>query len=266
MLEYTIGADPEMFMTDAAGRFKASCGLIGGTKQNPQPMGLGEGFFIQEDNVAVEFNIPPSKTSADLQKNLRLAIKEIADGVRKMYDFQIVNVSAVSFPDKELEHVGAKEFGCDPDFNAWTKKKNPRPSVDDPNLRSCGGHIHVGYDRKMMAFSPFDLIKGMDLFLGVPSVLMDKAGDKRRPLYGKRGAFRMKPYGVEYRTLSNFWIFDDKTIDWVFRSVGKALNAVNLQLVDFDQEQEAIRTAIDENDHVSALKLINRYQLEVLNV
>jgi len=55
----------------------------------------------------------------------------------------------------------------------------------------------------------------MDLYLGVPSVLMDK-GELRKQLYGKAGAYRMKPYGVEYRTLSNFWIFSDTTIGWVW--------------------------------------------------
>src|SRR6478609_8754966 len=114
-MEYTIGADPEMFMTDANGKLKASCGLIGGTKTNPQPMGLGEGYFIQEDNVAIEFNIPPARTAAELQTYLQRAIKEIADGVKQQYNFQIVNLSAASFPASELEHPAAQVFGCDPD-------------------------------------------------------------------------------------------------------------------------------------------------------
>jgi hypothetical protein len=264
-IEYTIGADPEMFMADRAGNFKASCGLIGGTKQMPQPMGIGDGFAVQEDNVAIEFNIPPAASAGDLQSYLQRAIKELANGVQTMYQYQIVNVSAASFPKEELEHPSAQVFGCDPDFNAWTKKKNPRPAADDPNLRSCGGHIHVGYDRKTLGCSPLQLVKAMDLFLGVPSVVMD-TGELRKQLYGKAGAFRLKPYGVEYRTLSNFWIFNEKLIEWVWNNTGKALNAAGLQLVDFDQEQEAIRTAIDRNDKLAAMKLIERYKLEVLNV
>ena len=45
----------------------------------------------------------------------------------------------------------------------------------------------------------------MDFFLGLPSVLYD-ADTERRKLYGKAGAMRYKPYGVEYRTLSNAWL------------------------------------------------------------
>ncbi len=35
---------------------------------------------------------------------------------------------------------------------------------------------------------------------------------ERRGMYGKAGAFRPKPYGVEYRTLSNAWLSNDERI------------------------------------------------------
>ena len=37
---------------------------------------------------------------------------------------------------------------------------------------------------------------------------------------------RIKEYGVEYRTLSNFWIFSEKTIEWVYEQTRKALEFV----------------------------------------
>jgi hypothetical protein len=45
----------------------------------------------------------------------------------------------------------------------------------------------------------------LDLRLAVPSLIWDK-DKKRRLLYGKAGCFRPKPYGMEYRTLSNAWL------------------------------------------------------------
>jgi hypothetical protein len=264
LLPYTIGADPELFMADSLGGLKASCGLIGGTKHNPQPMGLGDGFFIQEDNVAVEFNIPPAKSAEELAANLRKAITNISSNIKSMYGFEVVNLSAASFPEEELQADAAKEFGCDPDYNAWTfGAKNPRPKASDPNLRSCGGHIHVGYDLRGAQFAPDTLIRAMDLYLGVPSVLMDN-GELRKQLYGKAGAFRRKPYGVEYRTLSNFWVFDDKLIEWVWNNTGRAINAVVARSVEIDS-QEAIREAIDNNDKALAEKLAKVYNLEVLH-
>lgn len=263
MLKYSVGADPEMFLMDANGKLRASCGLIGGTKAQPQPLGIGDGFMVQEDNVAVEFNIPPSYTAEEFSLNLRRAIKEIADGVKQMYNFEVVNLSAASFPDDQLVAPAAKEFGCDPDFNAWTEKKNPRPQADDPNLRSCGGHVHIGYDKDAAKFTVPQLIRACDLFLGIPSVLMDAEGDKRRILYGGPGAFRDKPYGCEYRTLSNFWVFDDKTKEWVFRNVGRAIEAVESRSIEIDS-QMAIREAIEKNNKPLAKMLVDTYKLEVL--
>ena len=48
----------------------------------------------------------------------------------------------------------------------------------------------------------------IDLIAGIPSVLIDRSGNnkKRRKIYGKAGDFRYQPHGIEYRTLSNFWI------------------------------------------------------------
>lgn len=264
MIPYTLGADPEMFMADNIGALKASCGLIGGTKSMPQPLGCGEGFAVQEDNVAIEFNIPPAKSAQEFADNLQRAIKEIATGIKSMYGYEIINLSAASFPEDQLVATAAKEFGCDPDFNAWTGLKNPRPKADDPNLRSCGGHVHVGYDWKNYPFTREALIRALDLYLGVPSVLMDR-GEKRKLLYGKAGAHRIKDaYGVEYRTLSNFWIFDNKYIDWVWKGVGRALSAVEGKHVEVDS-QLAIQECIDNNDKALAEKLVKVYDLEVIH-
>ena len=89
--------------------------------------------------------------------------------------------------------------------------ENNPPSLDGTNLRSCGGHLHIGFDRAkndMMARP--HLVRILDLVAGVPSIIIDKDKDRRK-LYGKAGAHRPKmieagdPYdGVEYRTLSNF--------------------------------------------------------------
>lgn len=263
-MKFKLGADPEMFMATIDGQLKAACGRIGGSKENPAPLGLGEGFFIQEDNVAVEFNIPAADDATTLKSHLSRALKEIAAGVRRLHGFEIVNLSAASFPVEELQSPAAQVFGCDPDFNAWTGKKNPRPQADDPNLRSCGGHIHIGVE-DVSRMTPRTVIKACDLFLGVPSVLMDK-GELRKRLYGKAGAFRPKAYGVEYRTLSNFWIFGDPTIDWVWSSVDKALKAVESQSVDFDSEEEAILDAIDNNNKARAEELVKKYNLDVVHV
>jgi hypothetical protein len=46
---------------------------------------------------------------------------------------------------------------------------------------------------------------------------------ERRELYGKAGAYRPKPYGCEYRVLSNRWLTSSTLIGWVFRNTALAL-------------------------------------------
>jgi hypothetical protein len=263
-MKFTLGCDPELFMADQQGQLRAACGRIGGTKEKPQAMGIGDGFFVQEDNVAIEFNIPPAHNAAMFKESIGKAIESLQQGIQSMYGFQIVNLSAAPFPKGELEHPASRVFGCDPDYNAWTGRKNPRPSSVDETLRSCGGHVHVGYaDKKIV--SPVTLIKAMDLYLGVPSVLMDR-GELRKELYGMAGAFRNKPYGVEYRTLSNFWVFSDQLKEWVWNNTARAMQAVEDGLIDFSVEQAAIQHAINRNDVVMAHEMVKRHNLEVVHV
>ena len=102
------------------------------------------------------------------------------------------------------------------------------------------------------------------MFLGVPSVLMDE-GEMRKQLYGKAGCFRPKPYGVEYRTLSNFWIFKKKHIEWVWRNTARALKAVETyNQKDMMMLGNEIRTAINKNDKALAQDLVDEFNLEVV--
>ncbi len=121
----------------------------------------------------------------------------------------------------------------------------------------------MGFDRKLVDSK--QLIKAMDLFLGVPSVIMD-SGELRKTLYGKAGAYRDKPaYGVEYRTLSNFWVNDDRLIKWVWDNTEKAVQAVESQFA-LDDYKDSILDAINNNNREAAIHLINTVNLEVLNV
>jgi len=256
-MNYYLGADPEIFVGDATS-VRSIIDKVGGTKDHPMPLPIGEGFCVQEDNVALEFNIPASGTRAEFIKNICMATDFLEQAMIDRYGLRFVKQSAVSFPKEELNDPRALVFGCDPDYNVWTGKANARPLSTDSSLRSCGGHVHIG----IANMDVVNTIKACDLFLGVPSVLMDN-GELRKQLYGKAGAYRKKPYGAEYRTLSNFWVFDPKLIGWVHDNVGRALDAVSNKF-DFDQEQENIVNAINNNDKQLAQMLVNKYELQIV--
>jgi len=258
MKKLYIGADPELFLQDVvAGHLISAIGKIGGTKQEPLPVKeLGEGYAVQEDNVALEYNIPPADSPEQLKEHINKMMGYIHSLVSKQ-GLSVNTESACIFPRSQLADPRALEFGCDPDFNAWTLAVNPRPKAANKALRSCGGHVHVGCGQDL---NVPEAVKRLDLTLAVPSVLMDN-GQLRKQLYGKAGAFRGKPYGFEYRVLSNFWIFREDYIEWVFNNTQLGLSLLEL---DISEDADNIVNAVNNNDKNLAQMLINKYQLPTI--
>lgn len=255
MIKFKIGCDPELFIK-YNGSYKSAVGLIGGSKYEPLKID-NLGSAILEDNVAVEFNTQPAKS----KQEFRSAIARVLDHLRvKMTGYELVQDSAAFFPEEELNTPQAQEFGCEPDFDAWNKCVNVKPCAADKTLRSCGGHVHVG--SVIAKKQPLDVIKAMDIFLGVPSVILDP-GTLRRELYGKAGCFRPKKYGVEYRTLSNFWIFNPDLIDWVFDGTQKALQFISDGNLVNEDHGKLVQAAINTGNTQACEKLMNYYGIKV---
>lgn len=61
--DITLGTDPELFLKKGD-KIISAIGKIGGSKSDPQPIS-DFGHFIQEDNVAIEYNIPPCTNITD---------------------------------------------------------------------------------------------------------------------------------------------------------------------------------------------------------
>ena len=254
----TIGADPEVFLYDIAGEYVSAIDKIGGSKAEPRQLER-PGFALQEDNVAVEFNIPPAKDLASFCESIEWSIKRITEEVKPM-GFTVAIIPAAIFPESELQDPRAKHAGCDPDFNAWTKQRNPRPRVAESNLRTGAGHVHVGISPKPQ-FSREAFIKSLDLNLGVGSVIFDN-DILRKNLYGKAGAFRPTRYGLEYRVLSNFWLKSRKLTKWVYNQTHAAFSMVEQRGEEFfDKIGNEIQTCINTSDKVMAQNLIKRYSI-----
>ena len=197
-----IGSDPETFLKDSTGRFISAVGLVGGSKDHPKP--IGEGCFVQEDNVTVEFNTPPTANEDDFVKYINYNLNYIIN-LAKEYDLTVIYEPSAEFDAEQLDSQGAQTFGCEPDFNAWNNGlPNPRPRNKNKALRSAGGHIHI----EAPELDKIALVQAMDLFVGAQMLKFD-TDTRRRGLYGKAGAFRPKSYGVEYRTASNAWLATD---------------------------------------------------------
>lgn len=220
------GADPELFLINPQGHFVSAIDKIGGTKDEPKPVeNYGHGFAVQEDNVAVEFNIPPASSKEEFKDSIMKMLAYLSEEVAKM-NLTLAAVPSAIFPEEELDDERAFMFGCDPDYNVYTMRQNPRPVLDNFMLRSCGGHLHLSWDNSSSMEERIKMVIAHDLFVGAPSIMLDM-DDRRRKLYGKAGAFRHKPYGVEYRTCSNFWLSSPQYVDWIFEQSEKAVNFLN---------------------------------------
>jgi len=257
----TIGADPEFFLKDKiTGESVSSEGLIGGTKRNPKPISK-LGHTVQEDNVAVEFGFNPVVDAESFVRDINTCINYIEKNIPNNLEPYIV--ASTTFDNKYLQSIQAKEFGCEPDLDVWARKPNEAPFAST-NLRVSAGHIHIGYETPRIPITE-KLIKMMDLFLGVPSILMDEDRDRRK-LYGKAGAFRIKKYGCEYRTLSNFWITSEELITWAFNNTQLAINKVNDKVKISEKDAKDIQKCINEYNEELANKLIIKFKIPYIKV
>jgi len=217
--EPSIGTDLEMFLFDnEQGQIVPCVGVLPGTKEEPyKPPGYRDGFAIQEDNVMVEFNIPPATDFGTFYNNVRdakvMVMKELQDRYGAKYSLYSKHATH-KFTPCELDSKQAQLIGCEPDFDAYsggTIRENTTPLS---NMRSCGGHIHLGGN-----FQCPDFVAALfaELFfnLGTGGDIGFNPDCPRVAWYGMPGIYRPKPYGIEYRTPNNEWATHNSTIEQV---------------------------------------------------
>jgi hypothetical protein len=254
----TVGADPELFLKIKGTDMPISAiGMIGGDKYNPRQI-TEKGHALQEDNVMVEYCIPPSKTVEEFKHNHTFMLNVIEQEISEEFELNII--PSAKFPEQMLAHPQAQVFGCEPDLNVWTGRENKSPN-SKTNLRTAGGHIHCGLED----FTPEDVskaVKAMDLFLGVPSIIMDTDRDRRK-MYGKAGAFREKEYGFEYRTLSNFWIVSEDLMGWAFNNTHKAIEFANKSEIS-EELASKIQKCINKSDVELAKEIVAEFNIPIM--
>lgn len=265
-LNILVGCDPEVFVRKVGKkRFQSAHGLVAGDKANPFKVERGA---VQVDGMALEFNIDPASNEREFVENITGVMKIMAGMVP---DYELVPVPCATFYKNVLEAQPkeALELGCDPDFNAWRNgEANPRPN-GAVNFRTGAGHVHIGWGSGFDTSDPGHLeacimaTKQLDFYLGLSSLLYDK-DTKRRTMYGAPGAFRPKPYGVEYRVLSNAWLQSEELMGWVYRTTTKAINDLFEGKVVYGRGQQALRSLMKKKDpsRMEIFALIDKLDIE----
>lgn len=247
-----IGADPEFFVK-SGDNFVSGHDFPCGNKHNPRRTEHGS---VQCDGTALELNIKPSFTTNQFVMNFRGALFDLntivknwtLGGNRECYLVaEPVAIFSKDLMDRLPMH--AKQLGCEPDWNAYTMQVNPTPNAD-VLFRTGAGHLHVGWTEKAEGFEHFEkcarLVKQLDYTVGLLTLLFDTE-PRRRALYGKAGAFRPKPYGLEYRVPSNAWCKSETLARTMFHGCIKAVELLNEGQDLGDEFGELARVCIDNN-------------------
>jgi Phage phiEco32-like COOH.NH2 ligase-type 2 len=277
-----IGADPEVFVQNAEGLAVPICGYIGGTKEAPiilskeikaqwgetrYDKGCVGDYAVQEDNVMLEFNIPAFSNYSGFVAGIDRSIRYIQDALLtpKNLTFRFGN-SIQTFDQEVLDKSPqSKTVGCLPDLDAYAEggklERKPFTSTDLGTMRFCGGHIHVQYNKNNVP--PPVFARFMDLVC-LQYLNWDKQ-KQRRKFYGQPGIFRDKPYGIEYRTLSNFWLKTDFRQERLMNLADSILRLANTANTDSNRlkaiypkvEWQEIRRAITTEDHRLGNELVS---------
>lgn len=268
---FTLGSDFEMGIVDMdTQEFISGIGIIGGTKA--EPLSIGRDCFRQEDNINFEANIPPVRNAIDWSNYIKYCIDTVNEEILNPQGLQLRAYTSAIYSDEQLASPKARQFGCSVTYNAYTGKPMEKPKGEGTNLRSAGFHVHVGFDlEEGEKFTDEDLwrfIKTMDLYLGVPSILIDK-DTTRRQLYGKAGEYRVKTkYNIinnsiliipEYRSLGSNLLATSETIQWVFTQTVKAISAYNDNV---ELPGSIVERCINNHLVETAKELCKEYSLE----
>jgi hypothetical protein len=236
----TFGSDVEFFIAKEAPQAEKDrygynynirdivpcVGLVEGTKEKPfRPDNWPKGFAIQEDNVMVEVNTPVSDSSNQFSHNQKMVRKLLRQYLKKIGYCLVTDRTYHEFSPKLLDSPQARTFGCDPDHDAYEGGIQRTNIPDFGGLRTCGGHIHIGGNFKCpdwvaVLFFELALYRAYGSSLVCPD-------SPRLQWYGRPGIFRPKEYGIEYRTLGNWWAGPD----WNPYDLIKVLERTGNQLI-----------------------------------
>lgn len=267
-----FGADPELFLSQEGE-------VIGAEKVIPK-----EGIILRDsegqaygspiiiiDGVQAEFNPEANSCRESFSSNLKQCFVKLAETLKDKPGIKADFAQTVEVSKKEMATLepSSQQFGCAPSKNAYEEVEISVKDASQYRYRSAGGHVHIGHGgsstlQTLFATEPVEVIKVMDIVLGNTCVLLDRdAGNiERRKVYGKAGEFRSPKHGgIEYRTLSNFWLRSYQLMSFVLGTarfavsiaVDKALREELVALVDMDD----VRKAINTNDFDLAYKNFN---------
>lgn len=284
MIEFHIGTDPE-FLLSKDGKYRSAIGIVPKRAEDEFGNPLPQDFYY--DNVLAECTVKPAKTKEEFIENIRNTLKKYS---KIVYPYILLPQAAQEYPKNQLRHTDAKTVGCRPENCAYAMSVVPLPieQFKEGQLRTAGGHVHLGSTLIKTDYEALAAIRMMDLFVGTVSIFIDhdKTSPIRKSLYGKSGRYRKTSYGCEYRSIGNFWLASPKltgliydlskfVIEFLYLDKYKDLWDIDMQSITNPEIQnkkgfdvtkyhkcigydiDLMRSCIDNMDHVNGRKMLD---------
>lgn len=237
-----LGTDFEGFIR-MDGRYIPAERVLKGGKDSP--ITLSRGVVGHPDNVMAEAAIAAPVEPKDFAKAVLNARKSLEEYIHPAL---FVPESSHKFAEEWLaDSRYAEEVGCLPDMD--TSGNTYKYKASDLGLyRYAGFHIHFDVSPTI---DPSYAARVVDCTIGLASIAFgwDHRQGRRRSFYGTAGRHRVKPYGIEYRTLSSKFINNIQEAQPVIEAVADALENENVDILMLPQIMwDAARQAIEEED------------------
>lgn len=223
-LQFKLGSDPETFIFKGIGEaFVPAHTLLPGTKKNPAIID-SEDQSIQVDGVAAEFNTAPTSDADEFAFRVQYMLNYIKEAVHP------------NVPDPTRDAINIRPYlrsipeentvlGCDPDLYVYDSYA-PTQSASDFD-RFTGGHIHIGWTENANVSDEQhrercrQMASQLDVFVGVPlayvrNTALANISNRRAFFYGLLGRYRVKRYGMEYRTPASYWTASPAAAKFIF--------------------------------------------------
>lgn len=212
----SLGCDPEIFIVKETGRVRKRKAIIGSEAVIPEAglpanSAYPQSNVLVRDGVQVELHPPPDTCRASISNSLTYLFNALDARLRTLgQGFKVDFSTVVTVGKRDLAKLSeaSRKLGCQPSLNIYGDKT---VEIDGATYmkRSAAGHIHFGSPHITAGnVKPERLVRLCDVILGNTFVLLDRdpGAAERRKHYGRAGEYRLPKHGLEYRTLSNFWL------------------------------------------------------------
>jgi hypothetical protein len=222
--ELTLGCDPEIFVSYEVGKVRKRRVVVGSEAILPPNDPKRTAARLVRDGVQVELHPDYSWCRANLSNSIQACFRQLDIAVktaskRLNLDLKVDFRSVVRLSKGDLAKMSpeTRQLGCQPSKNVYGRKHIQKDGTKYL-IRSAAGHIHLGSEALTKGKIDHEkLIKIMDVLVGNTSVMIDRdqLAAERRKVYGRAGEWRVQPHGIEYRTLSNFWLHNYRLMSLV---------------------------------------------------